>query len=119
MTVLVELEGVEVHGRHGVLEEEREHGQRFLFDVRMELPDEPSRSDRLEHTVDYREVVAVVRDVCERRRFDLLEALAHAVADELIERFAIVAVRVRARKPDVSLDVPVEWAAATVELGPS
>jgi 7,8-dihydroneopterin aldolase/epimerase/oxygenase len=117
VTVVVELEGLEVRGRHGALEEEREHAQRFLFDVRMELSDEPARSDRLEDTVDYRDVVAVVRELCEGRRYHLLEALAFAVASELIDRFALVAVRVRVRKPDVALDVPVEWTAATVELG--
>ena len=117
MSVVVELEGLELYGRHGVLDEERATGQRFLFDVRLEVSDEPARSDRLADTVDYREVVVVVRELCEGRRYDLLEALAFAVATELRERFPVVRVRVRVRKPDVALEAPVEWTAATVELG--
>jgi dihydroneopterin aldolase len=46
----------------------------------------------------------------------LLEGLAGAVADGVVERFAAVErVRVRVRKPDVVLDPPVEYAAVTVE----
>ena len=37
MTVVVELEGLEVFGRHGVEEAERRDGQTFLYDVRLEL----------------------------------------------------------------------------------
>lgn len=113
---LVEIQGLELHGRHGALEGEREAGQRFLFDVRLEVGDEAARSDRLEDAVDYRAVVAAVRDVSDGRRFTLLEALARAVAEELMSRFPLQAVSVRVRKPDVRLEAPVEWTAATVEL---
>ena len=115
MTV-VEIEGLELHGRHGALAEEQEAGQRFLFDVRLEVDDEAGRSDRLEDAVDYREVVAVVREVSDGRRFTLLEGLARAVAEELMARFPLQAVSVRVRKPDVNLETPVEWTAATVQL---
>jgi dihydroneopterin aldolase len=41
--------------------------------------------------------------------------MAAAVADALLERFRLEATRVRVRKPDVRLEAPVEWTAATVE----
>jgi dihydroneopterin aldolase len=118
VTVVVELRGLELHGHHGALEDEREAGQRFLFDVSFLVGEEAARSDRLEDAVDYRDVAAAVRQVSDGARFTLLEALAHAVAEALMERFPIVAVRVRVRKPDVRLSDPVEWTAATAELGP-
>jgi len=114
MTV-VEIQGLELRGRHGALQEEREAGQRFLFDVRVDVG-EAGRSDRLADAVDYRAVVAVVREVSDGRRFTLLEALAQAVAEELMSRFPLQAVSVRVRKPDVRLEAPVEWTAASVEL---
>ncbi len=115
MTV-VEIRGLELHGRHGALDEERDTGQRFLFDVRLEVGDEAGSSDRLEDAVDYRDVAAAVREVSDGRRFTLLEALARAVAEELIRRFPVERVSVRVRKPDVRLEAPVEWTAASVEL---
>ena len=110
----IELRGIELHGFHGVLPEERQRGQRFLFDVRLDVPD-AAVSDRLDDAVDYREVVRAVQEVSDGRAFQLLEALAVAVADELLARFPADAARVRVRKPDVVLDPPVEFAAAIAE----
>jgi dihydroneopterin aldolase len=110
----LELHGLELHGRHGVLAEERETGQRFLFDLWLGVP-AAVLSDRLEDAVDYREVAEAVRNVSDGHAYALLEALAAAVADELLDRFPLERVRVRVRKPDVRLDPPVEFSAATVE----
>jgi dihydroneopterin aldolase len=113
VTVLVELAGLEIPGRHGVEDRERESEQPFLYDVELELP-EPSADD-VEHTGDYRVVAALVREVSEGRRFNLIESLAAAVADAILERFPAERVRVRVRKPEVTLTAPVEHTAATVE----
>jgi dihydroneopterin aldolase len=114
MNVVVELAGLEVPGRHGVEEEERQSEQPFLYDIRLELP-EPG-ADRIEETVDYREVVQLLREISEAREFRLLEALASAVAEALLQRFPeIEHVRVRVRKPRVELGTDVDYAAATVE----
>jgi 7,8-dihydroneopterin aldolase/epimerase/oxygenase len=92
---------------------ERENEQPFLYDLELELA-EP-RADLIEETVDYREVVELVRAVSEGRQFQLLESMAAAVADALLERFPAERVRVRVRKPQVQLGVPVEHTAASVE----
>jgi dihydroneopterin aldolase len=114
VSVVVELAGLEVPGRHGVEEEERAQEQPFLYDIRLELP-EPS-ADHIEATVDYREVVELLRGISEAREFSLLEALAGAVAEALLQRFPrIEQVRVRVRKPRVELGAAVDYAAATVE----
>jgi dihydroneopterin aldolase len=110
--VIVELHGLEVFGRHGVLEEEQRQGQTFLFDVALDL-DEPA-ADRVEEVVDYRDVADCIRAVSDARRVDLLETLAGAVADALVERFPARHVRVRVRKPRPG-GIPAQWAAATVE----
>lgn len=109
----LELHGLELHGHHGVLPEERSRGQRFLFDVVLEVDDPPS--DEIETAVDYRDVARAVREVSDARAFALLESLAAAVAEALLERFPARRARVRVRKPDVQLDPPVEFAAASVE----
>ena len=112
----IELRGIVLHGRHGVLEQERRDGQRFLVDVELDLADEAAAaSDAIEDAVDYREVVALVRQVSDERAYHLLEAFAAALADALVAGFAVAAVRVRVRKPDVVLDPPVEHAAVRVE----
>ncbi len=44
--IAVELESLEIEGRHGVEEEERLRPQRFLYDLRLEVPDK-ALSDRI------------------------------------------------------------------------
>ena len=97
----IELEGVELRGFHGVLDDERREGQRFRFDISVEVA-EPAADD-IDAAVDYRDLVACVRDVSEGTHFQLLETLAAAVADELIRRFPVEHARVRVGKPDVDL----------------
>jgi 7,8-dihydroneopterin aldolase/epimerase/oxygenase len=116
VTITLELHGLEVFGRHGVLEEEHRDGRTFLYDVWLEVSD-LALSDRIEDAVDYRDVAACVRQISDGRRFRLLEALAAAVADALVERFPLERVRVRVRKPNVEAGgLPTEYSAATVEL---
>jgi dihydroneopterin aldolase len=110
----LELQGLALHGHHGALVRERDRGQRFLFDVWLAVPDD-ALSDRIEDAVDYREVASAVREVSDGHRYVLLESLAAAVADALLERFPVERARVRVRKPDVELDPPVEYSAVTAE----
>jgi dihydroneopterin aldolase len=110
--ITLELVGLEVFGRHGVLDEERREGQTFLYDVSLELGVPPS--DRVEDTIDYRDIADCVREVSDSHEYNLLEALAAAVADALAEQFEAGRVRVRVRKPRPP-GVDAEYAAATAE----
>lgn len=98
----IELTGIELQGFHGVLDDERRDGQRFRFDVTVVLA-EPAEDD-IDAAVDYRDVVACVREVSDGQAFQLLEALAAAVADELLRRFPLERAEVRVGKPDVELE---------------
>jgi dihydroneopterin aldolase len=100
--VRIELEGLELRGYHGVLDEERRDGQLFRFDVAVEVA-EPARDD-IDDAVDYRDLAACVREVSDGTRFQLLETLAVAVAEELRRRFPVERVSVRVGKPGVELE---------------
>jgi dihydroneopterin aldolase len=107
----VELRSLEVFGHHGASEAEQERGQTLLWDVAYRL--ERLSGDDLSATVDYVDVAECVRGVSDGQRFQLLEALAGAAADAILERFPVQWVRVRVRK--TQLDLPVDYTAATVE----
>ena len=111
----IEIEGLELRGFHGATDVEREQGQLFLFDVWVLAHDAGVRSDRLADTIDYTKVVACIREISDAHRFNLIEALAAAIADALVERLDISRARVRVRKPEVQLGAPVTWTAATIE----
>jgi dihydroneopterin aldolase len=107
--MIVEVHGLEVFGRHGVNDDERRDGQTFLFDVTLEIS-EP-REDAIDATVDYRQVRDIVKSVSEAESYRLLETLAAAAADALIQ-LPVRSVSVRVRKPGVAW---ADWTAATVE----
>ncbi|MEO7598213.1 MAG: dihydroneopterin aldolase, partial [Opitutus sp.] len=71
--------------RHGVLPIETENSQRFTATVEMELPlAAAGKSDRLDQTIDYCAVQAVVRGIIEGSHKRLIETLAESVAVELL-----------------------------------
>jgi dihydroneopterin aldolase len=114
VSVRVELVGLEVFGRHGVEDDEREEGRVFVYDVALDVP-EPT-SDDLDATVDYRAVAACVHEVSDARSYKLIEVLAGAVADELKARFPAERVRVTVRKAGINpAGLIVGHSAATAE----
>ena len=111
----LELRGLHVFGYHGVEEDEKRLGQLFLFDLELEVG-ERGADDRLENAIDYTQVAMAVRELSNARRFDLLEALATAVADLVFDRFSPEHLLVRVRKPQVKpAGMTVEFSAVTVE----
>jgi dihydroneopterin aldolase len=106
--MIVEIHGLELHGKHGVNEDERRDGQTFLFDVTLDVA-KPSH-DSIDATVDYRAVRDCVRDVSDGHDFRLLETLAAAVADAVVARFDVASVEVRVRKPGIAW---AEWTGVT------
>ena len=95
---------------HGVLPEETARGQDFEVTVQLELPlAEAGRTDDLTRTVDYRAVYEMVRTIMEGPPRKLAEALAEAMAVELLRVFPVVqAVEVEV----IKLKPPVDFTCA-------
>src|ERR1700686_4960496 len=93
------LEGMSFQGRHGVRPAEREHLQEFKVDVEVDCDlSEPGRTDRVEDTVDYRQVHAIAKDVIEGDSKKLMEALAGQIAERLLQLPRVAGVSVRVAK---------------------
>jgi 7,8-dihydroneopterin aldolase/epimerase/oxygenase len=101
----ITLQNMAFYGYHGSDPHEGSVGGRFYVDVVLEADlSKPGKSDKLEDTVNYERVYAIIRDHVEGKRFNLLEALAQTIADQLLRDFAAVqCVEIRVRKPGVPL----------------
>jgi dihydroneopterin aldolase len=112
VTDRITLRGMRFLGRHGVQLEERLEPQPIEVDVilRGDLS-APAASDELGDTIDYGAVFTIVAGVVEGRSFRLIEALAGAVADAVLDGLPIDDVEVRVRKPKA----PLPGAFETVE----
>lgn len=98
----IRLEGLAVFGHHGARPYEKEAGQRLDVDLELEpLTDQAERSDRLADAVDYDALYRTVREAVEGKSYHLLEALAAALADDILRRFAVRRVHVRIAKQNL------------------
>ncbi|MGH9297086.1 MAG: dihydroneopterin aldolase [Acidimicrobiales bacterium] len=101
----IEIKGLTVVARHGVLEEEHERPQPFEIDVVIEADlAEAARSDDLTHTVDYGKVTGNVVAVATGEHFQLLETLADRIASVVLreEKAEAVTVTVRKLRPPIA-----------------
>jgi 7,8-dihydroneopterin aldolase/epimerase/oxygenase len=111
----VHIRGLEAFGHHGVLDAERELGQRFVVDLAVELADPAStRTDGLVDTVDYASLADAVRALVSGPPVALLERLAGMIADLVLEDPRARAVTVTVRKPHVAIAPPVTETAVTL-----
>jgi len=105
----IEIRGLRVLGVHGVLPEERSRPQPFSVDLDLWLDAAPpAATDDLADTVDYSLVAGRAAEVVTGRSFALLEALAGALATEVLAadgRVRAVGVAVRKLRPPLALDV--------------
>lgn len=116
MTDRIVLAGMAFQARHGVNDWEKTQAQRFEVDLELELDLRPAgRDDDLALTADYRGVYEITREVVEGRTFELIEALAEAIAREVLAaNLALTAVAVRVRKPEVKLGGPLDYAGVEI-----
>ncbi|BEU88443.1 hypothetical protein TAMA11512_19070 [Selenomonas sp. TAMA-11512] len=103
-------------GCHGVLSEEKENRQPFVVDLVMMLDlRRAGRTDDLSSTVSYADVYARIRRMVEEERFALIEALAEAIADDLLRTYPLEGVRVTVHKPAAPMGGPFDDVAVTIE----
>lgn len=103
---IIRLERIQLYGRHGVFAEENRLGQRFYVSLELKLDlRRAGTTDRLEDTVNYAEVCALVKDTVENETFRLIEKVAETIASRILCTYdKIREVTVRVVKPHPPLD---------------
>ncbi|RMG68661.1 MAG: dihydroneopterin aldolase [Calditrichaeota bacterium] len=102
---IIRLNNMIFYAHHGYYQAERDLGQKFEVDV--ELGCDFSRAvktDRLEDTVNYRQVYQQVSQIFNSYKFTLLETVADKIAHQILENFPVSLVRIRVRKPQVAMN---------------
>lgn len=86
----ITVSDIEVYARHGVLDQEKKVGNRFLVTVTLTYDATCAmKYDDLEHSVDYAKVIGVVRDVMSESS-GLIEHVAWNIIGALSETFPAV-----------------------------
>ena len=93
------IEGLKIRGRHGVSPSEREAAQEFVLNISIEFDTRTAAaSDKLKDTIDYSGIRKAAKEVVKHSSFHLIEKLADAVAQKILEDFRISNVSVTVRK---------------------
>lgn len=96
----IEITGIRCYGYTGYLAEERVLGQWFEVDLTLTLDlTAAAASDQLEETLDYRSCIAIVKKIVTTAKFALVEKLATAIANEILQLKGVEQVRVQLTKP--------------------
>ena len=85
----------------GIHPHERENPQSVFLDLEIDYDFAPAaESDVISDAVDYDQVVRLVSELIQSRRFHLIEAMAEAVVATLLEKVPVIeVVRLEIRKP--------------------
>ncbi|KAE8809288.1 Dihydroneopterin aldolase [Hordeum vulgare] len=105
------LRGLQFHGFHGVKQEEKKLGQKFVVDIDAwtDLA-AAGDSDDISHTVSYTDIYRIAKGVVEGPSRNLLESVAQSIAaSTLLEFPRISAVRVKVGKPHVAVQGVVDY----------
>lgn len=104
------------YGYHGVFPEETRLGQRFILDVVVELDtSKAGATDDLQYSVSYADIYEVCKKVVEGPPYQLLEAVANKVTEEVLGTFPLIeSCLVKVIKPDPP--IPGHYKSVAVEI---
>ena len=103
----IELRGLRVFARHGVLDFERVSGQEFVIDAVLWLDTRPAAgSDDLSKTVDYGALANRLVRLAEEPPVRLIETLAERLAADCLSEPLVAEVEITVHKPKAPIDHP-------------
>ncbi|PKM81403.1 MAG: dihydroneopterin aldolase [Firmicutes bacterium HGW-Firmicutes-14] len=112
------LSGMQFYGRHGVFPEEKAMGQKFVIDVELSLDlRKAGTSDEISHSPNYADVYATVKNVTTQNSFNLIEALAEAIAQKILAKYRVDQVRVRIQKPHAPISGIFDYMGCEITRG--
>lgn len=116
MSDRIELRGIEVYARHGVLEEEQARSQVFRIDLTVfaDLA-AAGQSDDLADTIDYRGLADQVKESVGGESYKLIERVAHRVAESILVDPKANRVVVTIHKPEAELGAVLDDVSVTVD----
>lgn len=113
----IQVRGIEFWAHHGVLESERQQGQRFIVDVSFVM-DTSRCGDQIQNTVHYGELAQEIVSFCQRNTYQLIETLVNALAEHLLLSYPrIDEISLTFHKPHAPIPLPFADVAITVTRG--
>jgi dihydroneopterin aldolase len=111
----ISLTGLTVRGFHGVYDAERRDGQDFVVDVVLDVDtSSAAATDDVADTVHYGELAQALAEVVAGEPVNLIETLAHRLADVCLADARVSAATVTVHKPQAPIPLRFTDVAVTV-----
>lgn len=107
------LSGIRAEGRHGARPGEKDEPQPFVVDLDLEVE---VGEDTIGGTADYRLVADRAREIVAHGSFDLIEAMAEAIAQECLAFDRVLRATVIVHKPQAAARLEIDGVAAAVTV---
>ncbi len=109
------LEGMSFFAYHGLKDSERRDGQNFEVDMEIWADlKRAGQSDDIQDTVDFEDIFSITEEIVSKKRFNLLEALAEALAVELLNNHLIEEIVIRVKKTEPPIAGKIKGTAVEV-----
>ena len=116
------IKNLKLFGYHGVNPEEKIDGQDFIFNVSIELKENFEKpviglNDDISNTVNYSEMISVIKKVNSSNKFDLLETLSIQIAQNILDFSPLISkVKVKVEKPNPPIKEEMESVGVSCKL---
>ena len=109
----IQIEGLKLHGFHGVLPEEARLGQFFILDLFLKVA-RLGPEDQADQVVDYGAVSLAVEGVFSATRYQLIESLAEKILEALAEFQGIQTAKLKISKPSPPIPLVMKGVSVTL-----
>ena len=113
----IKIKDLELYCHHGVFEEEKQLGQRFVVSLEMELDTRMAgKSDDLDKSIHYGDVCHFVKAFMEESTYRLIEAVAEHLAEALLLKWTeIKKLSLKIKKPWAPIGLPLDTVAVEIK----
>ena len=106
----ITIKDIKLVGFHGLYDYEKRDGVNLGFDVELFFENQINNSDdNINETINYVEVIDIIKRVNSSGSFDLLETLCNKILNEIMKLFSPLKVVVRVRKFELPVDAELSF----------
>ena len=111
------IKDLEVYAYHGVNQQEKDMGQKFLVSLELYLDlKEAGESDDLNKTISYAAVCSDISEELKRSKYDLIEKVAEETASFILMKYDLLeGVKVLIKKPWAPIGKSLDYAGVEIE----
>src|SRR4030042_2374679 len=116
----INIKDLKLFGYHGIKQEKKTSGQNFLFNIIIDIAKNSFEKDGLYqdnilNTVNYSEIIILIKEINSNNRFNLLETFSEVLAEKIISYSPLI-LKVKVRIEKISPPIKESIGAVGVEL---